>query len=125
MPGRFNGKTAIVTGATSGIGQTIAIRLHSEDAAVLITGRDEERGLDLTRKLGERACFIAADLTDAEGVDKVVATATAQFGRLDVLVNNAAVDHTGSVIDTPMTEIRDTFEINVFAAVRMLQAAAR
>jgi NAD(P)-dependent dehydrogenase (short-subunit alcohol dehydrogenase family) len=125
MPGRFNGKTAIVTGATSGIGQTIAIRLHSEDAAVLITGRDEERGLELARKLGGRARFIAADLTAAEGADKVVAAATAQFGCLDVLVNNAAVDHTGSVIDTPMAEIRDTFEINVFAAVRMLQAAAR
>lgn len=125
MPGRFNGKTAIVTGATSGIGQTIAIRLHSEGAAVLITGRDEERGHDLTQKLGGRARFIAADLTAADGADNVVAAATARFGRLDVLVNNAAVDHTGSVIDTPMTEIRDTFEINVFAAFRMLQAAAR
>jgi NAD(P)-dependent dehydrogenase (short-subunit alcohol dehydrogenase family) len=125
MPGRFNGKTAIVTGATSGIGQTIAIRLHSEGAAVLVTGRDEERGHDLTRKLGGRARFIAADLTAADSADNVVAAATARFGRLDVLVNNAAVDHTGSVIDTPMTEIRDTFELNVFAAFRMLQAAGR
>src|SRR5205807_1718573 len=93
MPGRFNEKTAIVTGATSGIGQTIAIRLHSEGAAVLITGRDEERGNHLAQKLGGRARFIAADLTAADGADNVVAAATARFGRLDVMVNNAAVDH--------------------------------
>jgi NAD(P)-dependent dehydrogenase (short-subunit alcohol dehydrogenase family) len=125
MDSRFNGKAAIVTGATSGIGQTIATRLHEEGAAVLITGRDEQRGLSLTQQLGERACFVAADLTTAEGAATVVHTAMTTFGRLDVLVNNAAADHTGTLIDAPMAEIRETFEINVFAAIRMLQAASR
>ncbi|MCV7225785.1 SDR family NAD(P)-dependent oxidoreductase [Mycolicibacterium komossense] len=125
MAGRFDGKAAIVTGATSGIGRTIAARLHDEGAAVVITGRDEQRGRDVVQRLGDRARFVAADLTSAEGADTVVDTATAVFGRLDVLVNNAAVDHTGGLIDTPMAEIRETFEVNVFAAIRMLQAAAR
>ena len=123
MP-RLAGKSVIVTGATSGIGLTIAGRLHSEGASVLITGRDEQRGKALTDSLGERSVFHRADLTDPDAAEDVVAVAVAAFGTLDVLVNNAALDHTGDLVTTPMTEIRATFEVNTFAAIRMLQVAA-
>ena len=124
MP-RLDGKSVIVTGATSGIGRTIAERLHAEGARVLITGRDEQRGMALVDSLGERSVFHAADLTDSTSADEVVAAALSKFGALDVLVNNAALDHTGDLLTTPMNEIRNTFEVNAFAAIRMLQVAAQ
>lgn len=125
MSDRLAGKSVIVTGATSGIGHTIAERLHTEGASVLITGRDEQRGKALADSLGERSVFHRADLTDPGAADEVVAAAVAAFGTLDVLVNNAALDHTGDLIKTPMAEIRETFEVNTFAAIRMLQSAAQ
>ncbi len=125
MSDRLAGKSVIVTGATSGIGHTIAERLHAEGANVLITGRNKQRGKALADSLGERSAFHPADITDPDAADGVVSAAVAAFGALDVLVNNAALDHTGDLVTTPMTEIRDTFEVNTFAAIRMLQAAAQ
>jgi NAD(P)-dependent dehydrogenase (short-subunit alcohol dehydrogenase family) len=122
---RLTGKSVIVTGATSGIGRTIAERLHAEGAHVLITGRDERRGKALADSLGEGSVFHAADLTDPRSAQEVVTTALSKFGALDVLVNNAARDHTGDLLTTPINEIRDTFEVNAFAAIRMLQIAAQ
>lgn len=125
MSGRFDGKVALVTGATAGIGEATARRLAAEGAAVVLTGRSIERGKAVQEELGDAALFVADDLADEGAAERCVDAALARHGRLDVLVNNAAVDHTGDLLATPMSEVRELFEINVFAALRMLQAAGR
>jgi NAD(P)-dependent dehydrogenase (short-subunit alcohol dehydrogenase family) len=119
----FAGRVAIVTGGTSGIGAETVRRLSREGATVLATGRDGERGKRLAEEC-ERVGFLTADLTDAEAPARIVEAALADHGRLDVLVNNAALDHTGELIAVPMEEARQIFEVNFFASLAMLQQAA-
>ncbi len=119
----FAGRVAIVTGGTSGIGAETVRRLSREGAAVLATGRDGERGSRLAEEC-DRVSFLIADLTDAEAPARIVEAALAEYGRLDVLVNNAALDHTGELIAVPMEEARQVFEVNFFASLAMLQQAA-
>lgn len=123
MTGRFIGKVAIVTGATSGIGSATARRLAAEGCALLLSGRSAERGEPLAAELG--ATFLHTDLLAPEAPDQLVQGAIDRFDRLDVLVNNAAIDHTGDLLTVAMDEIRPLFETNVFAAIRMLQTAGR
>ena len=118
-------RVAVVTGATSGIGAQIARRLHADGLRVVIAGRSEERGAGLQAELGERAAFVRADLTETGGPEAVIDFAAAHFGSVDVLVNNAAVDHTGDLLSVPVDEIRSTFDTNVVAAIQLLQAAGR
>ncbi|OBB60415.1 dehydrogenase [Mycobacterium sp. 852013-51886_SCH5428379] len=118
-------RVAIVTGATSGIGAEIARRLHADGLQVVIVGRSQQRGTALIGELGERALFTAADLTESGATEHIVARTMEHFGSVDVLVNNAAIDHTGDLLTVPAAEIRTTLETNVVAAVAMLQSAAR
>jgi NAD(P)-dependent dehydrogenase (short-subunit alcohol dehydrogenase family) len=69
--------------------------------------------------------FVPADLTEPGAPVRVVHEALAAHGRVDVLVNNAAVDHVGDLLETPLDEAREVFETNVLAALAMLQSAAR
>jgi NAD(P)-dependent dehydrogenase (short-subunit alcohol dehydrogenase family) len=119
----FESRVAIVTGGTSGIGAETVRRLSGAGASVLATGRDERRGADLVAEC-ERVRFLTADLTDPESPTRVVDAALAEHGRLDVLVNNAALDHTGELLTVPMQDAREVFEINFFASLAMLQQAA-
>lgn len=121
--GRLRGKVAVVSGATSGIGASIATRLHSEGARVLITGRSAERGKKLAGELGEGAEYFVADLAEEDAATKIVRNVLDTFGAIHVLVNNAALDHTGSLLETPMADVRALFEINTFGAIRLTQAA--
>lgn len=114
---------AVVTGATSGIGTEIARRLVADGFTVIVHGRSIERGERVARELG--AHFVAADLTVEGAADELMAEAARVAGRLDVLVNNAAIDHTGPLLDTPQVEVRATFETNTFATIACLQAAGR
>jgi len=122
---RYAGKVAIVSGATSGIGVDVARRLLEEGASVVLGGRSQERGAALVRELGERASFAPGDLTAAETPSALVQAALDRHGRLDLLVNNAALDHVGDLLETPLAEVRELFEVNVFAALALLQAAAQ
>jgi len=119
----FQDRVAIVTGGTSGIGAETVRRLSREGATVLATGRDGERGSKLAAEC-ERVSFLTADLTDADAPARIVEAALGDHGRLDVLVNNAALDHTGELIAVPMEEARQVFEVNFFASLAMLQQAA-
>ncbi|MGV9802693.1 SDR family NAD(P)-dependent oxidoreductase [Mycobacterium sp. NPDC003449] len=118
-------RVALVTGATSGIGIDIAERLVGDGFRVVVSGRSTERGTEIARRLGERAVFLQSDLTDAGGSDRLIGRTVDELGRLDVLVNNAAVDHTGDLLKATDDEIRSTFEINTFGAMNLLIAAAR
>lgn len=119
-------RVALVTGATSGIGAEAARRLHQDGFTVLLTGRCSERGEAVAHELGSgTAFFVAADLTRDGEPDRLLDCALDRFGRVDAVVNNAAADHTGELLNVPTAEIRDTFEINTFAAITVLQAAGR
>jgi NAD(P)-dependent dehydrogenase (short-subunit alcohol dehydrogenase family) len=118
-------RVALVTGATSGIGIEIARRLVDDGLTVVVTGRSVERGKAVAHDLGDDAHFVPADLTAAGAPDALVEETVRVAGRLDVLVNNAAIDHSGPLLDVPSAEIRETFETNTFAAIACLQAAGR
>jgi NAD(P)-dependent dehydrogenase (short-subunit alcohol dehydrogenase family) len=124
IPGRFTGKVVVITGATAGIGSATARRLAAEDATLVLTGRNHDAADALLADLGQ-ASFVAGDVRERATADRVVGTALERHGRIDVLVNNAAIDHTGDVLDTPIDEVRTLFDVNVFGAIHMLQAAGR
>ena len=110
-------KTALVTGAASGIGRATALALAAEGYAVVVADRDERGGLETVRVLedaGATARFVACDVTLEADVEAAIHTATEAFGRLDVLVNNAGIE--GPVL--PVHAIapddwRRVFEVNV------------
>ncbi len=91
--GRLEGKRALVTGGTSGIGYAIADRFLREGATVVITGRDQELGRRAEAALGGsgQAGFVAADAGDPDAVARSVDSAVRQLGSLDVLVNNVGI----------------------------------
>jgi NAD(P)-dependent dehydrogenase (short-subunit alcohol dehydrogenase family) len=122
---RFGGKVAIVTGGTSGIGAATCRRLVAEGATVLLTGRSQQRAEVLLRELGPTAHFLAVDQTEPGSGGRIVCHAVSRYGRLDALVNAAAIDHTGDLLETPLDEVRALFEINVFATLDVLQASGR
>ena len=86
---RLAGKVAIITGATSGIGEASARLFVAEGATVVLAGRNAERGQQIANELGERALFQVADVTRELDIAALVDTALARFGRLDCMFNNA------------------------------------
>jgi NAD(P)-dependent dehydrogenase (short-subunit alcohol dehydrogenase family) len=86
---RLEGKVALITGGTGGIGAATVRRFVAEGAWVVASGRSPERGAALVRELGERVKFIAADVTRDEQLDALIDEAVAWRGRLDILFNNA------------------------------------
>jgi 3-oxoacyl-[acyl-carrier protein] reductase len=87
----LTGKTALVTGATGGIGGAIAFALHRQGAHVGLSGRNEDKLKMLAEELGERADILPADLSDQEGVAALVSDANEQLESVDILVNNAGL----------------------------------
>lgn len=121
-PGR---SVALVTGSTSGIGAVIALRLHRDGFMVVVSGRDHERGAATVARLGQPSSFIPCDLSDSGAPSRLVDEVLERYGRLDIVVNNAAVDHTDHLLDATLDDIRAVFETNTFAAILLLQASAR
>ena len=114
----LNGKTAIVTGASSGIGAALALQLSREGAAVVIAARRKEKTEQLAGEIkreGGSALAIQADVTSRPEAEAIVQAALERFGRLDILVNNAGRGHFSSVEDTTDEMIRSMFELNAFA----------
>jgi L-rhamnose 1-dehydrogenase len=91
---RFRDKVAIITGSTRGIGRAIAVRFGQEGARVVVVGRDQEMGQETVRLVesaGAQGVFVPTDLTDSAQVRAMVDTVVARWGRIDILVNNAAI----------------------------------
>jgi NAD(P)-dependent dehydrogenase (short-subunit alcohol dehydrogenase family) len=118
-------RTAVVTGSTSGIGAAVARRLQADGFNVVVTGRDAARGAALVDELGSRSVFVPLDLVLPGAPGELADAAVDTFGRLDVIVNNAARDHTGVLTDVPLDDVRAVFETNVLAAIAVLQEGAK
>lgn len=113
---RLQGKTALVTGATSGIGQAIAEAFAREGAKVVVAGRNEQRGkavVDGIHAAGGQATFLAADLAAVEEVRRLAAEATDVLGHIDILVNNAGVFPFGTTEQTDEATFDAAIAINV------------
>jgi NAD(P)-dependent dehydrogenase (short-subunit alcohol dehydrogenase family) len=96
MPGRLDGKVAVITGATSGIGAATARRFVAEGARVVIAGRSEERGNALAGELGQ-AVFHRADVMHEAEIAAVIDATVSRFGKLDCLFNNAGASTPGEL----------------------------
>ena len=114
----LNGKVAIVTGASSGIGAALAVQISREGAAVILAARRKDKLERLAAGInsaGGTALTVSADVTKRGEAEALVRTAVERFGRLDILVNNAGRGHFASVEDTTDEVIRSMFELNVYS----------
>ncbi|WP_018500942.1 SDR family NAD(P)-dependent oxidoreductase [Parafrankia discariae] len=122
-PSTLDGQTALVTGASAGIGRAIALRLADLGAEVIVHGRDEQRGGQVVNEItaqGGKARFLAADLGDAEDTVGLAAAA----GPLDILVNSAGVYSFTSTRDTDAASFDRHFAINTRAPFLLVAAIA-
>ncbi len=90
----------LITGSTTGIGEAMARRFSKEGASVILHGRDKNRGERLANELGEQAAFVQADLVNPEDVSLLAQEASAAFGGIDALVNNAALTSRATLEET-------------------------
>ena len=122
----LNGQTAIITGASSGIGLAIAKRLAMVGAHVFLAGRTAEPMEETKRAIeqqGGSASVMTADVRDPLQVEQLVVTAVKQTGRLDIMVNNAGLEFPSTILDGKPEEWRAVLETNVLALLVGCQAA--
>ena len=126
MTQRLAGTVALVTGASSGIGEATAVQLAAEGAAVAVVARRKDRLDDLAARIqaaGGRALVLEADVTDGEQARAVVAQTVEGLGRLDTLVNNAGVMLLGPMESAPVEEWQRMVELNVMGLMYCTHAA--
>ncbi|ABG04686.1 short-chain dehydrogenase/reductase SDR [Rubrobacter xylanophilus DSM 9941] len=128
-PRRFDGKVAVVTGGTQGLGESVALQLAERGAAgIVITGRNEERGRRVAavlRKLGAEPLFVAANLADVDAPFRIIEAVDEAFGRVDVLANCAANPERDTIWDSTPEFFDRMFAVNVRAPYFLIQGAAR
>jgi NAD(P)-dependent dehydrogenase (short-subunit alcohol dehydrogenase family) len=118
----FSGRVAIITGAWRGLGRVAAARLHERGASVAVNVRDRERAETLAKEIGERAFAVPGDVT-VEGIPDDIAQRTVErFGRIDILVNNAALPLSTRFPDLRVEEWRKAVEVNLTAPFLMTKA---
>ena len=123
---RFEGKIALVTGTTSGIGKATAMRLASEGAKVAVTARREEKLKELVLEIegaGGSAYAVPGDLTSASDRKRLVDETVAQYEALDILVNAAGIIAFGTIEDTSLEDWQKMFDINVVSVFHLMQLA--
>lgn len=122
---RLDGKTALVTGATSGIGEAIARAMHAQGATVAITGRREAELARVAGELGDRVHVFPADLSDPEAPAALVEAVEAATGRLDILVNNAGFTRDMLALRMSDADWAAVLEVDLNAPFRLARAALR
>jgi 3-oxoacyl-[acyl-carrier protein] reductase len=115
-------KLCVVTGASSGIGLATARKLAAEGARVLLVARDPQRLEVAAARVGGE--YIAADVTDPEADELIIATCAEQMGGIDVLVNNAGTSYISRLGELTDDEWRQQYELHVMAPMRLMRAAA-
>lgn len=114
-------RVAIVTGASRGIGAAVAAALRQQGAKLVLGARSEA---GLREVAAEGDAVVAGDLTDARARERLVAEALGQFGRIDLLINNAGVGHYRTSMEADSEEIRQLWELNFFAPLELARLAA-
>jgi 3-oxoacyl-[acyl-carrier protein] reductase len=121
----LTGQTALITGASGGIGGAIARALHDQGAAVALAGTRAAALAELAGELGERAHPLTADLADPEAADRLLRDAEAALGHVDILVNNAGITRDTLVLRMKDEDWQAVLDVNLTAAFRLARAALR
>jgi NAD(P)-dependent dehydrogenase (short-subunit alcohol dehydrogenase family) len=127
---------ALVTGGNQGVGNEIVKALAANGYTVYIGSRKLENGENAAAQIGDNAKAVQLDVTQQGSIEAAIATITAEYGRLDLLVNNAGISHagpapknpedlmaTGRAVNVSLDEVRTVWETNVFGVIAMTQAA--
>ncbi|MHB9879402.1 oxidoreductase [Pacificimonas sp. ICDLI1SI03] len=112
----------IITGCSTGIGRAIAEHVLNRGERVAVTARNPDDVKDLVAAHGDRAIAVRLDVADPDQVSAAVAEAEARFGGIDVLVNNAGYGYVSSIEEGDIDAIKAMFDVNLFGALRMMQA---
>jgi len=121
----LTGKTALVTGASGGIGEAVARALHAQGATVVLHGTRAEKLEALQKDLGARAFALAVDLSDRDAVAGLVDAASALAGPISVLVNNAGITRDGLLMRMKDDDWDSVLEVNMTASMSLCRAAMR
>jgi 3-oxoacyl-[acyl-carrier protein] reductase len=121
----LTGKTALVTGATGGIGAEIARALHGAGAHVVLSGTREAVLADLATELGGRTSIVPANLSDSAAVDGLIGLAEAAAGQVDILVANAGITRDGLLLRMKDDDWEQVLKVNLESYFRLSRAALR
>jgi len=121
----LTGKTALVTGATGGIGGAIARAMHKQGATVAVSGRRKEKLDKLAGELGDRVHILPCDLADKAQVARLIDDAIADLGRLDILVNNAGLTRDNLFMVMKDEQWDEVIAVNLTSSFMLMRAAAR
>lgn len=125
----LSGKSAVVTGASRGIGRAIALRLATQGADVAFSYRGNESAASETsaaiKALGRRALAVQADVSDPESADALIKAALESFGKIDILVNNAGTTRDDLIMRMSLDDWRTVLETNLFGAFYAIKAVTR
>ncbi|WP_422072933.1 3-oxoacyl-[acyl-carrier-protein] reductase [Tranquillimonas rosea] len=121
----LTGKSALVTGASGGLGGAIAEALHGAGATVVLSGTREGPLNELAAKLGERAHVVTCDLSDAEAVAKLPGRAAEAAGAVDILVNNAGITRDALLMRMTDAQWSEVMDVNLSSVMRLSKAAMR
>jgi 3-oxoacyl-[acyl-carrier protein] reductase len=121
----LSGKTALVTGASGGLGQAIARALNARGAIVALSGTRKDALVSLAAEFGDKAHVLPCDLADAQAVEQLIPAAEAAMGSLDVLVNNAGLTRDGLAMRMKDEDWDLILAVNLTAAFRLTRAALK
>ena len=120
---RLKDKVVIITGATSGIGKALAVRAVAEGAKILVHGIEKDDGQKVVEQLGKSASLCIADLSDPDSPQKIVDSAIAAFGKIDAVVNNAAIVERNNLSQLTLEAFTKTITVNLQSALFLIKAA--
>jgi 3-oxoacyl-[acyl-carrier protein] reductase len=123
--GELQGKVAIVTGGTAGIGRAIALKFASEGAKVIVFGTSPERGEAVAKELGEGGQFMRVDVSKTDEVDQAVKEILAQHEKIDILVNNAGITQDGLLMKMTEEQWDRVIEVNLKSAFNTCRPVSR
>ena len=121
----LTGKTALVTGASGGLGSAMARALHAQGATVALHGTRREALDALAAELKDRVHVIVADLGDNAAIEKLIPDAEAAMGQLDILVNNAGITRDGLILRMKDQDFLDVINVNLGVAFKLCRAAVK